>query len=232
MPLHPLPDGLGVAPEPGVHPPPFLCEIMTLRAPRISTLLLMIPIVILTLLLLVGCGTTDNADGETAYISQNDLDRVQEDAVRELHDSSGRMVNPDRKMQFIARTNSGGFGGFYFDDSDPSTVYVYMLDVTKTAEAERAFRVAMGESSEYTRIVPVRGRYSMDDLVDWFYQTLKALDSGGIKVNGAGLRPRDNGFSFMIGSNLDGAWDIIDGLDVRRDAVSLVIGEWKMLSDK
>ena len=160
--------------------------------------------------------------------SQVELGEIREDVVRELYDSSGRMANPDRKMQSIAKANDGGFGGYYFDENNPSTVYVYMLDVTKAAEAEEAFRASQNKDAQYTRVVPVQGNHSMDDLVDWFYQTLKAFDDGGIQVNGAGLRLRDNGFSFMLEGDLDGAWAIIDELGIPRDAASLTIAEWTL----
>lgn len=184
-------------------------------------------VALLLALVLMGTASTPT-DGS----SQVELAEVREDVVRELYDSSGRMVNPDRKMQSIAKANDGGFGGYYFDENNPSTVYVYMLDVTKAAEAEAAFRAAQNKDAQYTRVVPVQGNHSMDDLVDWFYQTLKAFDDGGIQVNGAGLRVRDNGFAFMLGGDLDGAWAIIDELGIPRDAASLTIGEWELLADK
>ena len=189
-----------------------------------------VPVALFALLLaLVFMGT---ASTPTDGSSQVELGEVSEDAVKELYDSSGRMVNPDRKLQSVAKANAGGFGGYYFDENNPSTVYVYMVDVTKDAEAEAAFRAIQNKDAQYTRIVPVQGNHSMDDLVDWFYQALKAFDDGGIQVNGAGLRLRDNGFSFMLGGNLDGAWAIIDELGIPRDAASLTMGEWELLADK
>ena len=146
---------------------------------------------------------------------------------------SGSAPTDDRKMQSISRDNDGGFGGYYFDSSDPTTVYVYMLDVTKSTEAEAAFRAVQPKSHQYTTVVLVQGRYSMDDLVDWFYATLRAFDQNGIAVNGAGLRPRDNGFSFTIGGDLDKAWTLVDGLEIPRDGVTLrVAGEWILLSNE
>ena len=95
-------------------------------------------VALLLALVLMGTASTPT-DGS----SQVELEEVREDVVRELYDSSDRMVNPDRKMQSIAKANDGGFGGYYFDENNPSTVYVYMLDVTKAAEAEAAFRAAV-----------------------------------------------------------------------------------------
>ena len=182
------------------------------------------------LLALIFMGVSSTPIDESARV---DLADISEHVVREMYDPSGAMINPDRKMQSIARTNPGGFGGYYFSDNDPSTVYVYMLDVTEVAAAEAAFRAAQPEDEEYTTVIHVQGRYSMENLVDWFYMTLRAFDQGGIDVKVAGLRPKDNGFSFTIGGNLEGALALVDDMGIPREAVSLKLGgEWIPLADK
>ena len=191
-----------------------------------------IPVGLVALLLaLIFMGTSSTPTDNTSQVNLSD---VQEDAVKELYDSSGAMINPDRQMQSIAKDNAGGYGGHYFDDDDPSTVYVYMTDVTETAAAEAAFRAAQREDEEYTNVVVLQGQYSMADLVDWFYQTLQAFNRGGVDVNGAGLHPADNGFTFKVGANDgDRAWAIIDELGVPRGAVTLQIGGgWTALSNE
>ena len=190
-----------------------------------------IPVGLVALLLaLVFMGTSSTPADESAHV---DLDSVPEEVVRELYDSSGNLINPDRQMQSASRDNVGGYGGHYYDENDPSKVYVYMTDMTQVAAAETAYRSAERDDAGITNVVVVQGRYSMDNLVDWFYEALNAFDSGGVDVNSAGLRPRDNQFSFTIGTNLDDAWAIIDGLGIPRDALTLKSGgEWIPLSDK
>ena len=125
---------------------------------------------LLLALIFIGSSSTP-VDGS----AQVDLNDIREDVVKDMYDASGKMINLDRQLQLISKDNAGGFGGYYFSDDDSHTVYVYMQDVTKAAEAETAFRAAQGKDAQYTRIVPVQGRYSMDDLVDWFYQILGSL---------------------------------------------------------
>ena len=92
--------------------------------------------------LLLGMVFMGNSSTPTDQTSRVNLSDIQEDVVRELYDSSGKMINPDRQMQDIAKAGDGGFGGYYFDPNDPSTVYIYMTDMTKAAAAEVAFRAA------------------------------------------------------------------------------------------
>ena len=117
----------------------------------------------------IGTGPTDETDED---LDINDLNQIRERVVRDLYDSSCKVIDPYRQMQAISKENDGGFGGFYFDDDDPSIVYVYMKDLTKTAEAETAFRAAHARDSRYTQVIPVQDRYSMDELTDWFYTAL------------------------------------------------------------
>ena len=102
-----------------------------------------------------------------------------------------------------------------------------MLDVTKTAEAETALRAAYSDADQYANIVPVQGRYSMDDLIELFYQTLWAFDAldSGVHVNGASLERRENRYWFIVEGDLEDAWGLIDGLGIPREAVSLTTGE-------
>ena len=43
-----------------------------------------------------------------------------EDAVRDLLDYDGNVINPDEQLAKIAQDQLGGFGGFYFDENDAS----------------------------------------------------------------------------------------------------------------
>ena len=145
-----------------------------------------------------------------------DLSEVKEDAVREIYDSSGRAKNPDRGIQSISKANAGGFGGFYFDPNNPSTVYVYMKDITETTAAETAFRAAYSKDSEITRIVPVQADHSLDELVNWLYDGVEALHAAGIETSSAGMRILENRFDLAVTneSQLGDAYAVLDGMGV------------------
>ena len=103
-----------------------------------------------------------------------DLTKVKEDAVRAILDNDGKLIDPKNTMAKAARTNEGGFGGWYFSD-DKNTVYVYMTDTTKTEAAETAFNTAYTGQHSPANIVTVPGNHSLDDLSTWLNQMIKAL---------------------------------------------------------
>ena len=92
----------------------------------------------------------------------------------------------------MTTTHEGGFGGYYFHDTDKSIVYVYMKDVTKTAAAEAAFRAAYSGDHQITQIIPVQGDYSFDQLVEWFNILDRALIASGILPARASIREIEN----------------------------------------
>ena len=49
-----------------------------------------------------------------------------------------------------------------------SIVFVCVRDVTKMPSAESAFRAVYDGDRQITRITPVQGDYSLDELVEWF----------------------------------------------------------------
>ena len=104
-----------------------------------------------------------------------DLDEIQKDVVRDLFDENGRMMDTDQRLARIAREYEVGFRGYYFHDTDKSTVYVYMLDPTQVEAAEGAFRAAYGGKRQVTRVIPVQGDYAFDNLLEWFYALDGAL---------------------------------------------------------
>ena len=177
---------------------------------------------------------TTHFAGAQENVEAIDLSTVQEDAIKNLYDADGRMKNPHREMQNDTKDYSGGFGGYYFDPANPTTAYVYMKDTTKAADAEDAFRAAYPNNSKYTRIMVVPGSYSVDDLTDWYYQAVAALDSASnVTLTSSSMNIMGNGFRLTVDSD-DGqraAWAIIDDLSIPRGAVSLTVGRATFLAD-
>ncbi len=151
---------------------------------------------LLALLLLSGIATTvvmaQRADEPPSDTEVVDLDEIREEAVRSLFDNNGRMINPKQQLAGVAVDHEGGFGGYYFHDTDKSIVYVYMKDVTKTATAEAAFRAAYSGDHQITQIIPVQGDYSFDQLVEWFNILDRALIASGILPARASIREIEN----------------------------------------
>ena len=116
------------------------------------------------------------------------LDEIKEQAVRDLFDDRGRMVNPDQRLARIAAEHKGGFGGYYFDETDRSTAYVYMLDPSQTEAAKAAFRAAYRGDRQVDRIVPVQGDYAFNDLLEWFHVLDTAMVENGIHPTTGGVR--------------------------------------------
>ena len=121
-----------------------------------------------------------------------DLSQIKEEAVRNLFDSDGKMIDPNKQVAKIARDHEGGFGGFYFHETDKSVVYVYMQDVTKTDSAEATFRAAYQGRREVTQIIPVQGDYSLDQLVEWYYTLTRAFSASDIDWRIGAVQERDN----------------------------------------
>ena len=191
--------------------------------------------VALAIALTVACATpTPTSTPTPAPAPGIDLSRVKEDAVKALYDASGRMRNPDREVQSISRENAGGFGGFYFDEDDPTVAYVYMKDITETAAAETAFRAAYAKDSEITRIVPVQTDHSLDELVDWLYDGVNALERAGIETASAGMRILDNRFAVNVTNEnqMNKASVVLDAMGVPRSAYELGAGKWEALPDR
>ena len=150
-----------------------------------------------------------------------DLSQIKEEAVRNLFDSTGKRINPNRQVAKIARDHEGGFGGYYFHETDKSIVYVYMQDVTKTAAAEAAFRAAYSGDRMITQIIPVQGDYSLDQLVEWFYILDGALIESGIPPARASVREIENRIRIGLfdADQIDDVLHIMERLGIPEGAV-------------
>ena len=91
-----------------------------------------------------------------------------EDVVRDVLDANGNPVNSDERLAKIASNQAGGFGGFYFHETDESIAYVFMKDVTEASAAETAFNAAYNGGRADTQVIPVHGDYAFNDLYKWF----------------------------------------------------------------
>ena len=162
-----------------------------------------------------------------------DLSQIEEEAVRQLFDSTGKMINPDRQLADVARDHEGGFGGYYFHETDKSIVFVYMLDVTKTAAAEAAFRSAYHGSHDVAQIIAVQGDYSFDQLVEWFYILDRALIESGIPPARASVREIENRIRIGLfdADQIDDALQIMEKLGIPEGAVILSEERIKLLDD-
>ena len=161
------------------------------------------------------------------------LDEIKEEAVRDLFDDRGRMVNPDQRLAGIAAEHKGGFGGYYFDETDRSTAYVYMLDPSQTEAAKAAFRAAYRGDRQVDRIVPVQGDYAFNDLLEWFHVLDTAMVENGIHPTTGGVREISNRIRFGledIGQATD-ARRIMSDLDIPQGAVVFEKEKIKLLAN-
>ena len=161
------------------------------------------------------------------------LDEIKEEAVRDLFDDRGRMVNPDQRLAGIAAEHKGGFGGYYFDETDRSTAYVYMLDPSQTEAAKAAFRAAYRGDRQVDRIIPVQGDYAFNDLLEWFHLLDTAMVENGIHPTAGGVREISNRIRFGledIGQATD-ARRIMSDLDIPQGAVVFEKEKIKLLAN-
>jgi hypothetical protein len=161
------------------------------------------------------------------------LDEIKEQAVRDLFDDSGRMVNPDQRLARIAAEHKGGFGGYYFDETDRSTAYVYMLDPSQTEAAKAAFRAAYRGDRQVDRIVPVQGDYAFNDLLEWFRVLDAAMVKNGIHPTTGGVREISNRIWFGLEDigQAENARRIISDLDIPQGAVVFEKSKTRLLSN-
>ena len=162
-----------------------------------------------------------------------DLDEIKEQVVRDLFDDSGRMVNSDQRLARIAAEHQGGFGGYYFDETDRSTAYVYMLDPSQTEAAKAAFRAAYRGDRLIDRIIPVPGDYAFNDLLGWFHVLDAAMVKNGIHPTTGGVREISNRIRFGLEDigQAEDARRIISDLDIPQGAVVFEKSKARLLSN-
>ena len=191
----------------------------------------------LIIVLLIILGTTAVIAQRTKEPAANlevvDLSQIKEDVIRDLFNDNGRRIGPDQRLANIARDHEGGFGGFYFHETDKSIVYVYMQDITKTASAEAAFRAAYDGDREVTQIIPVQGDYSFDKLVEWFYTLNRALIANDIHPSTGSVRELENRIRIGLqeAAQIDDALLIMKKLGIPEGAVFFEEDRMKLLAD-
>ena len=193
--------------------------------------------VIVALALAVAIGTTlalaQSEDDAPTGTGSVDLDTIMEVAVRDMFDSDGRMINPDQQLAVISKEREGGFGGYRFDETDRSVVYVYMRDITKTEAAEAAFRAAYGGDRVVSQVIAVQGDYSFDQLVGWFNALDRAMIESGIPPARASIREIENRIRLGLfdASQADDVRRIMEGLGIPEGAVVISVGHLRLLAD-
>ena len=158
---------------------------------------------------------------------------IKEDAVRAFFDDKGHFIDPDGRLTRIAQEHEGGFGGFYFDEDDRSHAYVYMLDPNNREAAKAAFTAAYGgDSSSISKITPVQGEYSYNDLTRWFYVLDRVLISAGIPPSIGSVSELENRirFGMRTKARINLARQITREIDIPEGAVVFVLSNPQLLS--
>ena len=157
-----------------------------------------------------------------------------EKVVRDLVDSDGNLFGPDRQLAKIATDHDGGFGGFYFDETDSSIAYVFMTDPTEVAAAKAALRAAYDGSRNITTITPVQGAYAFNDLLAWYTQLDHALVAAGIHPSSGAVLEIKNRIQFGLpdADQFDDARKVMSELEIPPGAVEFVEQDYGVLLDK
>ena len=161
------------------------------------------------------------------------LDEIKEPAIRALFDDQGRMVTPDQRLAAIAAEHQGGFGGYYFDETDRSIAYVYMQDPNQSEAAEAVFRAAYRGDRQIDRIIPVPGDYAFHDLLEWFRVLDAAMVQNGIHLSTGGVYEIYNRIRFGL-EDIEQETDarrIMSDLDIPQGAVVFKKSKTRLLSN-
>ena len=163
-----------------------------------------------------------------------DVSEVQEYVVRDLFDENGKMMNTDQRLAEAAEKYAGGFGGYYFHDTDKSMVYVYMLDTSETEAAKKAFQSADRSKHQVTQMIPVQGQYAFDDLVRWFHDLDDAMVAAGIHPTTGAVLEVSNRIHFGLEDmdQVTEAREIMGTLDIPAGAVIFEQADPLLLADR
>ena len=133
----------------------------------------------------------------------------------------------------MSMDNDGGFGGFYFEEGDRSTAYVYMTDPANVEAARAAFNKLYREGASEITVAPVQGKYTMEQLVEWFQMTDRALLEAGIGATSGGVESSENKFTLGLPTedDLPAAEAILRELGVPRGAVEFGFGPSELLGN-
>ena len=149
------------------------------------------------------------------------LDDIQEEAVRALFDDEGNFFGTDQRLAKVAKEHAGGFGGYYFHETDKSHVYVFMVDPSNAASAEAAFRKAYIGMRTVTQITPVQGQHPFDQLVAWSPVLDRALIANDIHPTIGAVMEICNRIyrGFWDESEIADAMRVVSDLEIPQDAV-------------
>ena len=193
-------------------------------------------VVATVLLLTVVLATAVMAQGTDDPVTV-DLSDIKEDAVRQLFDDSGKMIDPNQRLAIVAQEHEGGFGGFYHE----GIAYVYMqasyfqkrltrplptstcypnVEPRRSA-AVKAFNAAYNGSRNITKIIPVQGDYSLDDLVEWLPIVAGALVANDIHPRSFWLSVQENRVRIGLASisQADDARQLVRDLEIPEGSV-------------
>ena len=162
------------------------------------------------------------------------VDDIPEQTVRDLLDENGYIVNPNQRTARIAEEHRGGYGGYYFDETDRAVAYVYMLDPSEIASAREVFRAIYHGDRRITRIVPVQGNYAYSDLVRWSHALDRALVREGIHTTYGSLLGLSNrvGFGLADMEQELNARRLMQELEIPDGAVVFKEGDNQLLSSR
>ncbi len=187
----------------------------------------LIPTVLLLVVLgvfagvVLATGGTPGGDGD---------DQVKEDVVKAILDDDGNVIDHNRSLAQVAKDHEGGFGGWYFSD-DKDTVYVYMTDVTKTAQARSAFLAAYLGDDIPSNTVVVSGNHSLEVLVKWLYELLDGLLNDDVALKTFSVDHAQNRVSIgvALAGDLERAKGVADGLGIPASAVEFYHSDSQLL---
>ena len=121
-----------------------------------------------------------------------------EEAIQRDFDEDDKFVSPDDRLAKIADEGEGGFGGYYFDETDKSYVYVFMKDTSNTQAARDAIDTGYRGKRTITRISVVQGQFAFDDLLTWYRLLFDAMATDSIDMSSGAVMESRNRIVFGL----------------------------------